>query len=345
MRILSVDGGGYLGLASATFLAELERHFGVHCRERFDLFCGTSTGAIIALSLAAGKTAAEVVSLYEELGHRVFPPRNGVHRFYRRVIRGARYAQHSNGPLREALQGAFGDLSLGDLRARGKLALVAAFCVSGGEPRVFKTDHSQNLSAHDGYLLRDIALASAAAPTLLPIVELRNPQTGVSERFCDGGVFANTPALLGYAEAAYELQVPPSQIELLSVSSPRVDHGEYASIRDKGASRLDRGWWRWKNTLADVMVDATSMISSRALARIISAYGSGSAQYERIDLRRPAGLDIDVATAAATETLSNIGNAEASRTDVRTRIRPFFRDQSQGGTPDGKAAEVFRAVP
>ena len=38
VRILSLDGGGYLGLAGAAFLAELERHFGVSCHDSFDLF-------------------------------------------------------------------------------------------------------------------------------------------------------------------------------------------------------------------------------------------------------------------------------------------------------------------
>ena len=47
MRILSVDGGGYLGLASATFLAELERHFRSHSRDRFDLFVLDGGGAYL----------------------------------------------------------------------------------------------------------------------------------------------------------------------------------------------------------------------------------------------------------------------------------------------------------
>jgi hypothetical protein len=52
MRILSLDGGGYLGLATASFLEETERHFGRSFYESFDMFCGTSTGAIIALAVA-----------------------------------------------------------------------------------------------------------------------------------------------------------------------------------------------------------------------------------------------------------------------------------------------------
>lgn len=72
MRILSIDGGGYLGLASACFLAELERHFGATCHDSFDMFCGTSTGAIIALALAHGLKATEICDLYRSFGPEVF---------------------------------------------------------------------------------------------------------------------------------------------------------------------------------------------------------------------------------------------------------------------------------
>ena len=72
MRILSIDGGGYLGLAVATLLRDLEFHFETTCHKRFDLFCGTSTGAIIALGLASGLTGQQIVDLYERLGQDVF---------------------------------------------------------------------------------------------------------------------------------------------------------------------------------------------------------------------------------------------------------------------------------
>src|SRR6266540_4072860 len=190
-RVLSVDGGGYLGLATAAFLGSVERHFGTRAADRFDLFCGTSTGAIIALALAAGKTADEVLSLYETLGRQVFwNPWRIIHIL--RKVCGLFSARYSNKPLATALQQAFGNTSLGDLRQRGKLVLITAFNVSTGRPRLFKTDHSPGLTTDAAYLVRDVALASAAAPTYLPMVALRSPTAGVIEIFCDGGVFATT---------------------------------------------------------------------------------------------------------------------------------------------------------
>ncbi|MGH8550133.1 MAG: patatin-like phospholipase family protein [Methylococcales bacterium] len=66
-----MDGGGYLGLATAAAIRELEDHFKCSFCERFDLFCGSSTGAIIATSLATGSTGQNLVNLVSGLGKNV----------------------------------------------------------------------------------------------------------------------------------------------------------------------------------------------------------------------------------------------------------------------------------
>ena len=57
-QILSLSGGGYLGLYSAAVLAELEAQTGRRVVDMFDLLAGTSIGGIVALGLAAGVSAA-----------------------------------------------------------------------------------------------------------------------------------------------------------------------------------------------------------------------------------------------------------------------------------------------
>ena len=57
-RILSVDGGGILGLCALSFLEILERDTGKPCKELFNMLTGTSTGGIIAIGLAAGLPAS-----------------------------------------------------------------------------------------------------------------------------------------------------------------------------------------------------------------------------------------------------------------------------------------------
>lgn len=55
MQILSIDGGGYLGLTSASFLAELERHFNRTCHECFDLFVEPVPAPSLPSRLPLGK--------------------------------------------------------------------------------------------------------------------------------------------------------------------------------------------------------------------------------------------------------------------------------------------------
>lgn len=53
LRVLSLDGGGTRGLALVTMLKELERQVDeFRAAEYFDVFAGTSTGAIVAAALA-----------------------------------------------------------------------------------------------------------------------------------------------------------------------------------------------------------------------------------------------------------------------------------------------------
>lgn len=177
-KVLSVDGGGYLGLATARFIAECESHFRSKFSERFQLFCGTSTGAIIALALAFGKSGEEILKLYRELGPRVFPHKGYCARWFqkRKSLLMAKYPDRT---LRKLLDECFGTYTLGDLRKRGKFVLITAYSVTNGKPRVFKTDHSPNLSLDDGKTLTEIAMASAAAPTYSPLVPIRK-----SQEFC-----------------------------------------------------------------------------------------------------------------------------------------------------------------
>lgn len=325
MRIISLDGGGYLGLATAAFVAEMERHFGVKCHDCFDMFCGTSTGAIIALALASGMSGAEIVALYQSFGVEVFRnPFPGSRAL--RAVRSLFVSRYSNQPLKAALKDAFGDTTLGDLKSKGKLILVTAFSVTTGKPRVFKTDHSADLTRDDGYLVRDIALASAAAPIYLPVVRLRAPANGSEEWYCDGGVFANHPALLGYAEAVSHLAVSPEDVRVLSLSTPRADLAERSSARSLLQQYLlSRGVISWGTKLAGVMIDSTSMIAHETLRRLVSWRPESQGHYVRITLDKPRGVDMDVATSKATDTLMQVGSEKAYSTEVRNLIAPFFR--------------------
>lgn len=305
LRVLSIDGGGYLGLATAAFIEGIEHHFHTNFHSRFDLFCGTSTGAIIAIALAYGKTGADLVKLYETLGNKVF----------RRKSRGLFASKYGNAELRSALTGEFGSATLGDILAKGKPVLVTAFNISTGTPRLFKTDHSANLTRDSQLSIVDVALASSAAPIYFPLVRVTNPRDNVTETFCDGGVVANHPALLGFAEAISELGAKPGQVRILSLSTPRTDLSEGAA----SGRALDRGLCGWGSKLASVLIDANSMASHQILARIVQSYPVAP-RYERVELVNKHMLGMDDVTEHARTTLKHLGATEAASNVTRARI-------------------------
>jgi len=325
MRVISIDGGGYLGLATASFLQAVEQRFGAHAHDRFDLFCGTSTGAIIALALACGRTAEEVRVLYRKLGPVVFGQPSFSDRWFswRRKLKAMITSLHDNQLLKKALDETFGTMTLGDVRTMKKNVLITAFCLTSGRPFIFKTDHSPELKNHDRYLLRDVALASSAAPPFLPIVELADPLTGAKDRFCDGGLVSNSPALLGFAEAVYDLRVPPAEIRILSLGTPRTDLGERLSALPRFKRKLRRGLrgWDFGLRIITIALDSGSMISDTALERITKSTGG---EYMRVRLSQPEGLGLDVVTAEATETLEQLGIERARDGVLMKQVRPFF---------------------
>ena len=319
MRVLSVDGGGYLGLATAALIEGLERHFGTRLHERFDLFCGSSTGAIIALGLATGKTGPQLIDIYRRHGAHIFGAGPGWRRWLR-TQKSLLRPKYSAGPLAAALREAFADLTLGDVRARGKRAIVTAFCTTTGRPRIFKTDFSQEPTAFAGYRLRDIALASSAAPGYFPLVVLAHPGSGADEAFCDGSLVASAPAMVGYAEALGELHVAPQEVRLLSLATPMTDLREPLS---RGRD-LERGLWGWRRTIGSIVIESNSMISHQILRRIFASYGEGGPIYERVELHNHAGIPFDCADDRATGLLLEMGAQAAADEAVRRRLAPFL---------------------
>lgn len=303
-HVLALSGGGYRGLYTATVLAQLEESLGGRLANRFDLICGTSAGAMLALGLAAEIPALDLKRLFEEKGGQIFNSRSWV----RRVLGFWVQAKHSNVGLRNVLVERFGEMTLGDLRHR---VLVPAVNCSTGKGQFFKTPHHPKFETDHRMQLVDVAMASAAAPVYFPL--LRH-ERGV---FADGGLVGNAPGLFGLHEAM-TFAAPGRQplVRVLSVGTMTL------GATRRGNAFLDRGIFLWRASLFDLTISAQESSVDYMLGHLLKQ------NYYRIDdLATPdQGADIrklDRVSKGATHTLRDRASHAAQRTLGDDLFEPF----------------------
>jgi patatin-like phospholipase/acyl hydrolase len=159
----------------------------------FDLIGGTSTGAIIAASLAIGKSVDEIKDLYMDLGGKIFGEKRNWWDFNR--LR----ATYNYIPMEECLKKAFGEIKLGGEEIKTGLCIVAKRADTNSiwpliNHPLGKFYESANGNNKDLDLWR-VVRASTAAPTYFApqMIEVSAGQTAA---FIDGGLsMANNPAL------------------------------------------------------------------------------------------------------------------------------------------------------
>ena len=170
--------------------------------DEVDMFAGTSTGSLIALSLAYGRDAKFVDNLYSHSNtKKIFSPNR--HNIFR--------PKYSNVNLNELLLHYFPeDLLIKDLK---KYVFVPAFNVKGFTKDNFEVVFFNNLCSNPTYNSKviDVALSSSAAPTFFPS----------HKNFIDGGVVANSPTAAAVFSAinCFSSLSSGKNIKLLSIGT------------------------------------------------------------------------------------------------------------------------------
>lgn len=172
-KILSFDGGGIKGVLSARILKRICEKF-PNLLAEVDLFSGTSTGSLIALSLAYGKDANFVDGLYSY---------NNTKKIFSQKQHSIFKPKYSNNNLNKLLLDTFPeDLLIKDLK---KYIFIPSFNVKGFTSNRWEVIFFNNLCNNATFNSKviDVALSSSAAPTYFPS----------HKNFIDGGVVANSP--------------------------------------------------------------------------------------------------------------------------------------------------------
>ena len=213
-RVLTIDGGGIRGTFPAAFLANLEKDLEHPIGRYFDLISGTSTGGIIAIGLALGMSAAEILKLYEDKGPAIFGQNltglpgwlAGRYRWGRWIFWGPKYDAR---PLRDALTEVLGQRRLGEAGTR---LLIPAWHPETQQVYIFKTAHHRRFQTDYKELAVDAAMATAAAPTYFA-----QHITANDVGLVDGGLWANNPTGIAVVEATATLGWPATELKVLSI--------------------------------------------------------------------------------------------------------------------------------
>lgn len=315
--ILSIDGGGIRGVIPAKVLSELERELQVKdpskkLYEHFDLICGTSTGAILAIGLALGISSSNLLDFYKTNASIIFPKW-----FFRIIPTKAKVfisTMYSNKRLRKKLQEVFTEANGGeepllfDLKTR---VCIPTYNGMMGEINVLKTKHHPDYVRDYKLPAHEVALASASAPVYFPPHTFKYNNrfgNGVNVNMIDGGLFANNPALIGILEASDKLKIPLSQIRVLSIGT------------GKGKQIVKTKWmphnfWYWfipKPRLLEIVIDSQAQMTEQYINffhRVSFKNQESNFQYMRVQHEfGDKVIDLNDASKKSLENLEAIGD-------------------------------------
>ncbi len=284
--ILSFDGGGVGGLFTCLVLDRLTRDF-PNLLPHASLLAGTSTGGLIALGLASGRSVPELIDLYRSRTKVIFKAG-----FWRSITPGSRY---DNAALKAEVGAVLGTRTLGEL---GKKVVIPTFRIKPPEdpakPRMWAPKFFHNLAGTDGdndELAADVAVRTCSAPTYFPSYQ----------GYIDGGVIANNPSMAAIAQALDPRNTEPGhrptldRITLLSI-------GTLTTKRYRDEDRVDRGRLGWVTDLVRIFLGGTSGVPAFQAARLLND------RHRRIDVTIDDDRDFDD---ASDDNLSSIAQKAA----------------------------------
>ena len=204
--ILTLDGGGSLGVYTLGILAEIEQMLDKPLHDTFDLIYGTSTGAIIASSLALGKNVEIIREFYFQ---------------YVPTVMGKKLPKTRSQSLRESVDEVFGNDKFDKFKTN--IGIVATD-IESRRPIVFKSNlnqaHGRLASFVPGFgcTIAEAVVASCAARPFFKAVQLETANYG-TRKIIDGGFIANNLSLFALTDALCALQIQPKDICILSIGT------------------------------------------------------------------------------------------------------------------------------
>ena len=200
-KIISFDGGGVRTIASLVFLKKLEAESGKKVVDIFDMFIGTSAGALNAACFAYGGFSADKVKRYWSKGYLDRIMKTSFFWDKASLIQ-ARPRYENEGRIK-VLDEIFGDSTL---KESIKPFLSFAYDIEKREHVVFDSMNTPDIS------FVDVVASSSAAPMYFPTYQMQNKSWMI-----DGSIVSNNPTLIGYSYAKKILET--ENIKVFSLGS------------------------------------------------------------------------------------------------------------------------------
>ena len=324
--ILSIDGGGIRGYIPAIILEAIEKkangeNFIEHEHFRtdnykplggaFDVLGGTSTGGLIALSMAVHirnyldnrdnsqykkegkpkdtgrqKSMVEISNYYEQRGLEIFT--NGFNKGP-----GYKSSQHNAEGIERFIKDEFGkEVTLEELKNvvgvyAYDLRANRALRLSNRKPK----EYGVNIGEYDKMKVWEAARATTAAPTYFPALDIDG------RLLIDGGVYINNPALDLYLHAREVFPDAPKYI-VISIGTGRYKH-DYTSCKESGIY----GWFlsgegdffKGSGALIEVMMDGMAQAVD-AQMRMLERNKDNKLTYIRIQTELHRKIELDNGT-------------------------------------------------
>ena len=255
-RVLSLDGGGIRGAISIGVLEKVEKILAdqtgrgnqFRMSDHFDLIIGTSTGAIIAGSLAMGMSVSEVKRYYLKLGGKVFKKR-GIFDFER--LKSGFVKEELN----KQLKSVFGDMTFESDKLKTGLCVVTKRADTGITWPVINHPDGKFFDQNRKLLVRQVIRASTAAPTYFEPEVIDDVDQGRPAAFIDGGIsMANNPALQAFLLCTlkgfpFNWDLSEDQLFLLSVGT--------GAWQDKLTPDevIDNKLWHWAGEVPTMLMN------------------------------------------------------------------------------------------
>ena len=174
--VISVSGGGALGIGPLQFMRRLEADLGKKLGDVCAAFAGTSTGSIIASGLCSGMSADELYGMYNDNLSAIFTKRKGT------LVPelASNYYRYDSTNLKKLLYQYFP----GKMNEFKKPIFIPTTFMNGESvEKVWNRE--------DSWMDRAFAvLSSCSAPTYFDTLNLDG------KIFCDGGLWANDPIMV-----------------------------------------------------------------------------------------------------------------------------------------------------